>query len=148
MIYRWNLSRRNNNTVGKPIALLVHWKKRVDKLGMLTEAQDFWTSVHEYILRIIGQAVPFSISLFLLGDPSILKGTIPTIYTEWVQTFIILGRRLLTRQWKVAHAPSVHDWHNLLARVAACEQLSFSLLGRTELYYLKWERLFLYIYSP
>lgn len=85
------------------------------------KVQDFWTSVRDCTQRIIGQEVPFSICLFLLVDSSILKVTIPPIYTEWVQNVIILGRRLLIQQWKAAHAPSVPNWHNLLARVAAYE---------------------------
>lgn len=51
-------------------------------LWYCVKVQDFWTSVHDCIQRIIGQDISFCICLFLLGDTSTLKGTISFTYTE------------------------------------------------------------------
>ena len=92
------------------------------------KAQDFWTSVHECIQKVVGVEVPFCIRLYLLGGPPILTDDIAPVYAEWVQTAIMLGRKLLVQQWKSAHAPPITDWYNALTTVAASGQVRLVLL--------------------
>lgn len=102
------------------------------------KVQQFWTAVHECIEKIVGEDVPFCIRLFVLGDPSIVKDCLPAVYAEWVQTAIMLGRKLIMQQWKSAHVPSITDWYSSLATVAAYEEVSFQQLNRPDWHYYKW----------
>ena len=105
------------------------------------KVQDFnsWSSIHECIQKVVGLEVPFCIRLYLLWDPSTLKDGIASVHTEWVQTAIMIGRKLLVQQWKSAPAPSITDWYNGLTTVAAYERVSFTLLERVDWHYFKWQ---------
>merc|ERR1711867_63407 len=87
--------------------------------------------------RIIDFDIPFCPRLFILGDPSIL-GTVSPPVAEWIQTALMLGRRLLVKEWKAASAPAVSPWFSTLGQVAAYERLSYRLLDRMDKYDQKW----------
>ena len=73
-------------------------------------------------------AGPNSLPIHPVTDPSILTDDIAPVYAEWVQTAIMLGRKLLVQQWKSAHAPPITDWYNALTTVAASGQVRLVLL--------------------
>ncbi len=105
-----------------------------------TKMLKFTSISHDSIQKIVGQDVPFCSSLFLLEDPSTLKEVNSSVSKKRVQTAVISGRRLLVQRWKSAQTPSITDWYNQLAKVAAYKRISFSLLCMMEGYYFKWER--------
>ncbi len=129
-----------SSTYLNPTQVFLKMTRDVIWLCLKVDLQVFWTSIQDCTQKIVEYDVPFCISLFLLGDPSTLKEVNLSISKELVQTTVILGRRLLVQQWKLAHAPSVTEWYYLLAKVAAYERISFSLLCMMEGYYFKWER--------
>ena len=106
--------------------------------------KEFWLAVQDCIERVTGQNIPLDIRLFILGDPSPLKDITPSTHVEWIQTAIMLGRRLIVQLWKSAHIPLITEWHNLLDRTASYERVSFSMNGRIDQFHQKWDRFLLY----
>ena len=102
-----------------------------------TNVQRYWSSIKDKLKSIIDFDIPFCPRLFILGDPSILGGVSPPI-AEWIQTALMLGRRLLIREWKASSAPAVSLWFSTLGQVAAYERLSYRLLDRMDKYDQKW----------
>uniref|UniRef100_A0A669CJS1 Reverse transcriptase zinc-binding domain-containing protein n=1 Tax=Oreochromis niloticus TaxID=8128 RepID=A0A669CJS1_ORENI len=62
-----------------------------------SKVQDYWTHIHTVVEKVVGQRVPFMNSLYVLGDPSALSH-LPTPLAHWVQTAIMLGRKLLVKE--------------------------------------------------
>ena len=117
-----------------------HINSYVVALPKITRLLDISSCVFQ---KVVGLEVHFCIRLYLLGDPS--TDDIAPVYAEWVQTAIMLGRKLLVQQWKSAHAPPITDWYNGLTIVTAYEQVSFTLLYRLDWYFFKWQKFLQYI---
>ena len=109
----------------------------VHMLWGCSKIQDFWSSIHGRLERITGLKIQFSPRLFILGDPSVLKKVSPHL-AEWIQTAIMSGRRLIVKDWKASHAPTLSLWDSSLGQIAAYERLSYRLLNRTDDYDSKW----------
>lgn len=101
------------------------------------KAQDFWAGIHENIKLVVGQDIPFLPSLYVLGDPSSLTN-IPKALASWVHTAIMLGRKIIVKEWKSDSLPLSSFWFTQLSTVAAYEELSYKLLNRLDLYHSKW----------
>ena len=99
--------------------------------------QSYWSFIKDKLKRIVGFDIPFCPRLFVLGDPSIL-GTVSPPIAEWNQTALMLGRRLLVKDWKASSAPAISLWFSTLGQVAAYERLSYRLLDRMDKYDQKW----------
>lgn len=99
--------------------------------------QEFWVGISAQIERIQRHKIPFSPSLFVLGDPSLLRDLSPSD-AEWIQTVLRLGRKLIMCEWKASEAPSVNSWFSQLGHLAALEKLTFRLMNKVDLYMLKW----------
>lgn len=104
--------------------------------------QEFWSSIHKVIEKIVGQTIPFCSRLYILGDPSMLRH-LPSPLAQWTQTTIMMGRKLLVREWRGPSVPSFALWHSSLAQLAALERLSYRLLNRVDDFNNKWSRYFL-----
>ena len=101
--------------------------------------RDYWGEIRDHIERVLGCQIPFSPQLYILGDPSSLDELTP-YDAEWVQTALMLGRKLIMCEWRTSSAPSVNVWFSQLGHVAALERLSFRLLNKVDNYLLKWFR--------
>ena len=88
--------------------------------------QTFWTAINENIKIIFKLDIPFCLNLFAFGDPLTLKH-FPVSQADWVQTFLMLGRKLIVTEWKATSLPSVRIWFSQLGIVAAHERLSSRL---------------------
>ncbi len=95
----------------------------------------------------MGQDIPFRPSLYVLGDPAPLKG-IPESHTKWIHTAIMLGRKLLIREWKSGDLPSFSPWFIYLGTVAAYEELSYRMIKRLHTYHAKWGKYIDFIKGP
>ncbi len=83
--------------------------------------------------------MPLSRGLYIPGDPSPLED-LSSPSAEWVQTALMLGRKLIISEWKASSAPSVNLWYNHWGRLAALEGLTYRLMDRVGSFHLKWER--------
>ena len=101
------------------------------------KVHEFWLGISTQIGGIQKYKIPFSSRLFVLGDPSLLKGLSPPD-AEWIQTAHMLGRKLIISEWKASNAPSVSTWFSQLGQLAAVEKLTFRLMNKVDLYMLKW----------
>ena len=101
--------------------------------------QGFWREVQDYIHTILTEEIPFAPTLYVLGDPAALE-ELSHYDAEWVQTALMLGRKLIVMKWKDPNAPTAAEWYIQLGKLAALERLSFRLLNRVEVYMQKWER--------
>ena len=102
------------------------------------KVQDYWRVIHNNIQRITGlDDIPFNASLFILGDPATLREVAPYL-AEWIQTAIMLGRKLLVKDWKSSTTPATSYWFSSLGQLAALERLSYRLMDRMDKYDLKW----------
>lgn len=108
------------------------------------QVKAFWLSVHDHINRIVGQNIPFTPDLFILGDSGALESLTPP-HAEWIQTALMLGRKLIVMNWKASSAPTAVLWFIQLGKVAALENLSFRLLNKVDLYMRKWEKYHAYM---
>ena len=119
------------------------WKCRdtdgtlVHMLWGCPKVQEYWTAIHGRLERVTGLQIPFSPSLFILGDPATLRNVAPPL-AEWIQTAIMSGRRLLVKEWKAPSAPAPAIWDASMGQLAAYERLSYRLLDRMDDYDLKW----------
>ena len=109
----------------------------IHMLWACPKIQDYWTAIHERLERVAGLRIPFSPSLFILGDPATLKNVAPPL-AEWIQTAIMSGRRLLAKEWKAPSAPAPALWEASMGQLAAYERLSYRLLDRMDDYDAKW----------
>ncbi len=64
----------------------------------------FWAEIHKNATQIIGHGVPFSQSLYILGDPSLLED-FSFADAEWVQTALMLGHKVFISEWKTPSPP-------------------------------------------
>lgn len=110
------------------------------------EIQKFWSSIHKVIQKIVGQSISFCGRLYILGDPSILSH-LPSPLAQWTQTTIMMGRKLIVKDWKGPSVPSFSLWHSSLSQLAALERLSYRLLNKENDFHNKWSRYFTYINS-
>ena len=97
----------------------------IHMLWSCPKIQDFWSEIHKNITQIIGCDIPFSQRLYILGDPALLED-LPSHNAEWVQTALMLGRKLIMSEWKAPSPPPVNLWHNQLGRLAALRSVSQS----------------------
>ncbi len=90
--------------------------------------QIFWFNIYDNIKLILESDFPFCPSLFVLGDPLPLKD-VPSAQAEWVQSALMLGRKLIVKEWKATSLPSVRVWFSQLGIVAvsASEPMFFIL---------------------
>ena len=109
----------------------------VHMLWSCPKVQDYWKDINNRMQTITGLDIPFNPSLFILGDPATLREVAPNL-AEWIQTAIMLGRRLLVKDWKSASTPSPSYWFSSLGQLAALERLSYRLLDKMDKYDLKW----------
>lgn len=79
--------------------------------------QAFWSEIQRHIKRIVKHHIPFSEGLFVLGDLSLLHD-FPSNEAEWIQTALMVGRKLITSQWKSHSVPPVTQWLNELGKLA------------------------------
>uniref|UniRef100_A0A3P9MG76 Reverse transcriptase zinc-binding domain-containing protein n=1 Tax=Oryzias latipes TaxID=8090 RepID=A0A3P9MG76_ORYLA len=116
-------------------------------LHMLWECpkvQSYWSSIHKEVEKVVGQDVPFQSRLFVLGDPSVLS-RVSSPLSQWIQTTVMLGRKLLVREWKGPSTPSFTHWQTSLGQLAALERLSYRLLNRMDDFNSKWSHYFEHI---
>ena len=59
---------------------------------------------------------------------------------EWIQTVLMMGRKLIVCEWKASEAPSVIHWSSQIGHLAALEKLTFRLMNKVDLYMLKWNK--------
>lgn len=62
--------------------------------------------------------------------------------TEWIQTVLMLGCKLIMCEWRNSKAPSVDLWFGQIGHLAALEKLTFRLMNKVDLYTLKWNNWF------
>ncbi|XP_038559289.1 uncharacterized protein LOC119891591 [Micropterus salmoides] len=96
-----------------------------------------WKYLHTIVEKIVEQNIPLTPSLFILGDPSALSDLAPPL-SNWIQTVLMLGRKLVVKEWKAPSAPALDLWYATLGQLAALEHLSYRLLDKVEEYNLKW----------
>ena len=106
--------------------------------------QEFWRNVRDYIQTILTVDIPFAPTLYVLGHPAALEELSP-YDAEWVQTVLMLGRKLIVMKWKDPIAPTAAQWFIQLGKLAALEKLTFRLLNKVEVYLFKWERYLRYL---
>lgn len=111
------------------------------------KAQRWWTAIHEYIKLIMGHCIPFQPSLYVLGDPA-PSSEIPEAHTKWIHTAIMLGRKLLIREWKSEDLPPSSLWFISLSTVAAYEELSYRMIQHLDTYQAKWGKYIDFIRGP
>lgn len=109
----------------------------VHMLWSCPKIQAFWSSLHTIVEKIVEQNIPLTPSLFILGDPSALSDLAPPL-SNWIQTVLMLGRKLVVKEWKAPSAPALDLWYAALGQLAALEHLSYRLLDKVEEYNLKW----------
>lgn len=80
--------------------------------------------------------------LYILNDPKI---TSHSMSSELIQTSVMIGKQILMRHWKDPMEPSFSEWFTEIAKVAAYEQMSFSILDRTMTFTKKWKAYLDYI---
>ena len=68
----------------------------VHMLWSCPKVQEYWNDIHDRLQKITGLVIPFNPLLFILGDPATLEDIAPFL-AEWIQTALMLGRRLLIR---------------------------------------------------
>lgn len=118
----------------------------IHMLWHCTKVQDFWNAIHESVVSIVKFKIPFCAQLFVLGDLSNLRGLISNDCIDFVQTALMVCRKLLAQQWKSKFTPTISDWYNSLSTVAAFEQISLLQLDRGEKHKLKWEKFLQHIH--
>ena len=101
------------------------------------KAQSWWTAIYENLKLAVGQDFPFTPSLFILGESTSLKG-FSEPEARWILTAIMLGRKLLVREWKARDLPWPSCWSTQLSVVAAYEEMTYRLQNRLDAYYAKW----------
>ena len=111
------------------------------------KVHQFWLGISTQIEGIQKHKIPFSPRLFVLGDPLLLKGLSPP-EAEWIQTALMLGRKLIMCEWKAPNAPLVSTWFSQLGHLAALEKLTFRLMNKVNLYMLKWNNWEIRIRAP
>lgn len=107
-------------------------------------AQKFWSAVYENIKMILKLDVTFCPSLFVLGDTLPLK-SLAASHSDWVQTSLMLGRKLIVTEWKAITLPA-REWFSQLGIVVALEDLRLS--NQMEQYYSKWVNYISFVKSP
>ena len=117
------------------------------KMWSCPVVQTFWTAIHENIKIILKLDIPFCPNLFVLGDPLPLKH-LPVSQADWVQTSLMLGRKLVVTEWKATSLPSVRIWFSQLGIVAAREHLSFRFTNQVDKYTAKWGNYISFIKGP
>lgn len=85
----------------------------------------------------MGQDIPFLPRLYVLRDSAPLRG-IPEPQIWWIHTVIMLGRKLLVRQWKLVDLPPSSLWFTQLSIVAVYEELTYSMANQLDVYHDKW----------
>lgn len=58
---------------------------------------------------------------------------------EWIQTALMVGRKLITCQWKSLSAPLIAQWLKDLGKLAALENLSYKLIDKMDSFHTKWD---------
>ena len=101
------------------------------------KVQEYWNDIHDRLQKITGLVIPFNPLLFILGDRATLEDIAPFL-AEWIQTALMLGRRLLIKDWKSASTPAPSHWFSSLGQLAALERLSYRLLDKMDNYDFKW----------
>ena len=64
------------------------------------------------------------------GGPVRVEKRFPHL-TDWIQTVIMSGRRLLVKDWKAPNAPALSLWASSLGQLAAYERLSYRLFNKS-----------------
>ena len=95
--------------------------------------QTLWCAIHENIMQITGQDIPYTPALFILGDPSPLKH-LSTPLADWIHTALMVGRKIIVKEWKSEDLPPAHVWFTQLGTVAALERLSFKMNNQLDKY--------------
>ena len=88
--------------------------------------QVFWSDIQYYIEEILGKHIQFSPGLCILGEPSALSDLEPS-EADWTQTALMLGRKLIVREWRASAAPSASHWYAEIGSLAALD-LSKSII--------------------
>lgn len=57
---------------------------------------------------------------------------------SWVQTSILICRKIIIRGWEPEEVSSLQEWATELARVSAFENISCKQLCRKDIYEGKW----------
>lgn len=107
-------------------------------------AQKFWSAIYENIKMIPKLNIPFCQSWFVLEDLLPLK-SLPAPQADWVQTSLMLGRKLIVTEWK-AITLQAREWFSQLGIVVALEDLRLS--NQMEQYYSKWANYISFVKSP
>ena len=66
--------------------------------------RDYWGGIRDHIEHVLGYEIPFSPSLYILGDPSVLDDLTP-YDAEWAQTALMLGGKLIMCEWRAILPP-------------------------------------------
>lgn len=90
-------------------------------------AQKFWSAIYENIKMIPKLNIPFCQSWFVLEDLLPLK-SLPAPQADWVQTSLMLGRKLNLTEWKTLTSPPARVWFSQLGIV---DEPEASPLGST-----------------
>ncbi len=87
------------------------------------------------IKMILTLDIPSCLSLFILDDP--LLKHLPAPQADWVQTSLIVRRKLTVTGWKVILLPPTTVWFSQPGTAAGHEGLSFKLTNQVEKYFAK-----------
>lgn len=98
--------------------------------------QRCWTAIHGYIKLIMGHDIPFQPNLYVLGHRAPLS-EIPEPHTKWIHTAIMLGRKLLIREWKSEDLLPSGLWFISLSTVVAYEELSYRMTQHLDAYFIR-----------
>ncbi len=67
---------------------------------------------------------------------------------DWVHTYLMLGMKLIVREWKATTLPPVSMWFTQLGIAVAHKGLAFRLVSQVEKYWAKWAEYIAYIHGP